>query len=197
MERWLPVPGWEGLYEVSDLGNARSLPRTVATRGSGTRISPGRVLKPGTYKDGHKHVTFSRDGNTTTYQVHKVVLLAFAGPCPTGKQVRHLNGVPDDNRLKNLAYGTPAENMADRDHVHKTNHELNKTHCPQGHPYSQENTYIAPNSWRQCRICRNYQLEKRITVLDLVRRGPVHQGDSSWAQTSTASYINRVAHAFE
>lgn len=155
MEQWLPVPGWEGLYEVSNQGQMRSLPRIVRTRGNGTRVSPGRILKPGTYDDGHKHVTFSRDGKTTCYQVHRLVLLAFAGPCPNGLQVRHLNGIPGDNRLENLTYGTPKENITDRDHVHGTNYELNRTHCPQDHPYDEENTYYAPNGWRQCKKCRD------------------------------------------
>jgi hypothetical protein len=161
VERWVPVPGWEGLYEVSDLGNVRSLPRTVMTGRAGMKLRKGRVLKLGTYRGGHRHVTFSRNGITTTYQVHKVVLLAFTGPCPGGLQVRHLNGIPGDNRLENLAYGTPAENMADRDHAHMRNYQRNKTHCPQGHLYDEENTYVAPNGWRQCRICRNDQLVKR------------------------------------
>jgi hypothetical protein len=149
MERWLAVPEWEGLYEVSDLGRVRSLSRQTSKG-----VRSGRVLRFGTYKDGHKHVTFSRNGKATMYQVHRVVLLAFVSPCPDGLQVRHKNGIPDDNRLENLTYGTPAENMADRDHVHNTNHQLNKTHCPQGHPYDKENTYLAPDGHRQCRICR-------------------------------------------
>lgn len=150
----MPVPGWEDLYEVSDLGQVRSLPRKVRTRGGGQRTSPGRILKPGTYDDGHKHVTFSRDGKTKCYQVHKVVLLAFVGPCPDGLQVRHLNGIPDDNRLENLMYGTLIENMQDRDDIHGTNYERNKTHCPQNHPYDEANTYWTSRGWRQCRTCR-------------------------------------------
>jgi len=161
VEKWLPVPGWEGLYEVSNLGQVRSLPRTVRTRGGGTRLSPGRMLKPGTYDDGHKHVTFTTPGIRRTYQVHKLVLLAFVGPCPEGLQVRHRNGIPDDNRLENLVYGTPEENMRDRDEVHGTNHELNRTCCPQNHPYDDVNTYYAPNGWRQCRTCRAEQSRKQ------------------------------------
>lgn len=46
LEAWKPVPAWEGYYEVSDHGHVRSLPRTVRARGDGTRLVPGRVLKP-------------------------------------------------------------------------------------------------------------------------------------------------------
>ena len=162
LERWLPVPDYEGLYEISDHGQARSLPRMVPTRGNGWRLSPGRILVLGTYKDGHKHVTFSREGETRTFTVHSVVLAAFVGPRPEGLQVRHFpDRDPANNRLDNLIYGTAKENSEDRDEWHGTNHELNRTHCPQGHPYDEENTYRAPNGWRQCRICRAYQLAKR------------------------------------
>lgn len=154
-ERWLPVVGYEGYYEVSDLGRARSLDRIVATRGQGTRISPGRILKQGTYRrTGHKHVTFSVGAETRTFTVHSVALAAFVGPRPEGLDIRHLNGIPDDNRVTNLVYGTAAENAADRDKRHGRNFQSNKTHCPQRHKYTEENTYVTPNGVRQCKACR-------------------------------------------
>jgi hypothetical protein len=155
-ERWRPVPGYEGLYEVSSLGRIRSLDRMVPTRGSGMRLSPGRVLAFGTYKDGHKHITFSRDGQTRTFTVHGVVLAAFAGPRPEGMQVRHFpDRDPANNRLDNLLYGTAKENAEDRDEWHGTNYELNLTRCPQDHEYTPENTYVTPAGYRQCKACRD------------------------------------------
>lgn len=160
VERWIPVPGWEGLYEVSDLGRVQSLPRLVKTRGVGLRTSPGRILKPGTYNDGHKHVTFTRPGLRMTYQVHKLIMLAFVGPCPDGLQIRHLDGMPDNNRLDNLLYGTIAENAQDRI-AHGRDKERRKTHCPKGHPYDEVNTYVTPAGHRQCRTCRDRRLRSR------------------------------------
>jgi hypothetical protein len=155
-ERWLPAVGYEGYYEVSDLGRVRSLDRVVVTRGRGTRVSPGRILKLGTYKDGHKHVTFSVEGQTHTFTVHSVVLAAFVGPRPDGLEIRHLNGIPDDNSLTNLVYGTAAENAADRDERHGRNFQANKTHCPQDHEYTEESTYVVPTTGvRQCKTCRD------------------------------------------
>jgi DNA-binding transcriptional regulator YiaG len=46
--------------------------------------------------------------------VHRLVMLAFVGPCPAGHEVRHINGDPSDNRLVNLRYGTRSENQKDR-----------------------------------------------------------------------------------
>lgn len=169
LERWRPVPGWEGLYEASDKGRARSLPRMAMTGRAGMKLRPGRVLKPHRNPHGYLYVNFSRPGFRQTFQVHVLVMLTFAGPCPEGKQVRHLNGVPDDNRWApgdddaqviaaggNLIYGTPKKNAEDRDEQHGRNFQSNKTHCPQDHEYTEENTYVVPTTGvRQCKTCRD------------------------------------------
>lgn len=100
-EEWRPVPGWEGLYAVSDQGRVKSF-----------RKHPGgRILKPGRYtSSGHVSVSLGR-GNMRP--VHSLVLLSFVGPPELGEEVRHLNGVADDNRLVNLAYGTRSLNLID------------------------------------------------------------------------------------
>ena len=167
-ERWLPVPGYEGFYDASNQGRIRSLDRMVRTNGGALRLSHGQILAGGTYKDGHKHITLCREGTRRTFTIHSVIMLTFTGPCPEGQQIRHLNGVPDDNRWApgdtaeqviaaggNLIYGTAKENAEDRDDRHGTNHESNVTRCPQNHEYTEASTYIAPNGWRQCRICRD------------------------------------------
>lgn len=117
-EIWKDVPGFEGMYEVSNLGRVRSLPHLVRGRcKNGTeflRMSPGRVLRPGAQKkSGHLSVAIGR-GNSRL--VHQLVLEAFVGPRPKAKpgsliDVLHINGDPTDNRLVNLKYGTRGENI--------------------------------------------------------------------------------------
>jgi NUMOD4 motif/HNH endonuclease len=111
-ERWLPVTGWEGLYEVSDLGRVRSLPRWSVAR---KRWYGGQVRKPAPRNDhGHLGVMLYRDRRFRTYWVHRLVLEAFAGPCPDGQLCCHGPGGPQDNRLVNLRWGTPGSNAADK-----------------------------------------------------------------------------------
>lgn len=116
-ERWLPVVGFEGLYEVSDLGRVRSLPRRVLAKASWHRPAhwrryPGKMLRPGRYtSSGHVSVVLGH--GKAGSPVHLLVLGAFVGPLKPGKETRHLNGVADDNRLSNLVYGTRSENMKD------------------------------------------------------------------------------------
>jgi uncharacterized protein (DUF433 family) len=113
-ERWKPIPGYEGSYEVSDLGRVRSLDRRMPNRRwpstQHTRLVRGGVLKPTERSDGYLSVGLCGKSRL----VHRLVLSAFAGPCPTGQQTRHLNGCRADNRAANLCWGTPGENTSDR-----------------------------------------------------------------------------------
>ncbi len=111
-ERWLPVVGWEGLYEVSDLGRVRSLPR----RGGNNRIYGGQILKHyiGSGTRGYPVVGLSRDGVQGNHLVHRLVLGAFVGPCPEGQEARHGPAGKTDASLANLCFGTRSENIRDR-----------------------------------------------------------------------------------
>src|SRR5262245_12445878 len=108
-ERWLPVPGYEGLYEVSDLGRVRSL---HTGRGKGKR---GGLLAPaltgGTCPK--LCVVLYRDGAKRTRLVHHLVLEAHARPRPPGMDALHGPGGPLDNRLENLYWGTRRRNYLD------------------------------------------------------------------------------------
>lgn len=113
-EVWRCVPDRNG-YEVSDLGNVRSIDRikTVMVNGKVQRRKyKGKVLKPAVYaKSGHLSLPLGK--YTNGIPVHQLVLLAFVGPCPKGQEVLHINGDPKDNRLSNLRYGTRSQNIKD------------------------------------------------------------------------------------
>lgn len=108
-EQWLPVPGYEGLYAVSDLGNVRSF---HAGRGKGKR---GGILKPAPTGGSSPRlaVVLYRDREGRTRLVHQLVLEAFAGPRPPDQDALHGPGGPADNRLANLRWGTRRENYLD------------------------------------------------------------------------------------
>lgn len=65
-------------------------------------------------QDGYIRVSLHCDGNRKEEYLHRIILLTFRGPCPEGKQTRHLNGKSWDCSLKNLVWGTPRENAEDR-----------------------------------------------------------------------------------
>lgn len=142
MTEWLPVPGYEGLYKVSDEGDVWSAPRPRAR---------GGLLKQ--FGDGHGYpaVTLTMNGVQKRFGVHQLVALAFIGPCPPGQEVRHLDGNPANRSASNLVYGTHGENMHDVIR-HGTSATARKTHCPAGHPYDEVNTYVHDGR-RWCRAC--------------------------------------------
>lgn len=114
-ERWLPVPEYEGLYEVSDLGRVRSLTRTATFRDGRKRRVNGCLMRPAHGPAGkYLMVTLSKDGIYKRTYVHVLVLLAFAGPRPLKNEARHGPNGRYDNSLANLCWGTMSENHQDR-----------------------------------------------------------------------------------
>lgn len=148
-EEWRALPEYVGIYEVSDLGRVRSLPRVSIY---GRRIQ-ARILSQWTHPSGHKIVKLSRDGVYRLGKVHRLVLLTFAGPPPVGHEALHGDGDPGNNRLVNLSWGSRSDNLYDRVR-HGTHHQANKTHCPQGHSYDAVNTYrTLDGKRRMCKKC--------------------------------------------
>lgn len=101
-ERWLPIMGYEGLYEVSDMGRIKS----VRSR---TNTKVGYVLSPIRLHHSYS-VRLSKDGKATNKFVHRLVADAFIGAIPDGHEVNHMNRDTSDNRLVNLEYVTPLQN---------------------------------------------------------------------------------------
>lgn len=149
LPRWLPVVGYEGLYEVSDHGAVRSLERIDCR---GRHIRP-RVLRQTRMRDGHMRVYLSADRSQAGHLVHRLVLTAFVGPCPDGMEGCHNDGNPANNWLSNLRWDTRSNNRHDAVR-HGVDPNATKTHCPHGHPYSAENTYTWKRR-RQCRTCKS------------------------------------------
>jgi hypothetical protein len=154
-ERWLPVVGWEGYYEVSDVGRVRSVERIVIhSTGGPTRIRE-RILSQFKTPRGHLNVALCRDSTKMNRTAHQLVIEAFVGPRPEGMECRHLNGDPADNRPENLMWGTASENTYDQV-GHGTHVQARKTHCATCElPYDAANTYRSPTGKRHCRNCRN------------------------------------------
>ena len=75
-EIWLPVKGWEGIYEVSSFGRVRSLDHYVNGKGGIPRLARGRILKP-QIASGYLQVYFYENGKQKWYKVHRLVADAF------------------------------------------------------------------------------------------------------------------------
>jgi len=108
-ERWLPVPGYEGFYDVSDLGQVRSVRHMTSCGPRG-----GKILAQFPDRDGYLRVCLSRLGVRVSIPVHVLVLRAFAGEPEPGQQARHGPNGRRDNRLTELCWGTGLEQAEDK-----------------------------------------------------------------------------------
>ena len=151
-ERWLPVPGYEGYYEVSDHGNVRSVDRTVDRTDGKTMKLRGVLLSAVPSAGKYLCVNLCRDGVCRMHRVHRLVLEAFVGPRPDGAIGCHWDDNPANNHIENLRWGTTSDNMHDR--VRNGRHyQAVKTHCHRGHAFTEVNTHVHPNGTRHCKAC--------------------------------------------
>ena len=106
MEKWKDIKGYEGIYQVSDLGRVKRLEsKRYAGNGSYAKVKE-RILKPRITKNGY--VVAGLCGKT--FNVHRLVLETFS-PIDEKLDTMHLNNNRIDNRLDNLRWGTRKENI--------------------------------------------------------------------------------------
>lgn len=110
-EIWKDVPTYEGIYQVSNLGNVKSLSRLKFSYGF-FRKQNERILKPATDKKGYLICVLCKNTHRKTIKVHQLVAMAFLNHIPCGMVlvVDHINDVKTDNRVKNLQIITNRDN---------------------------------------------------------------------------------------
>ena len=117
-ETWLPVPGYEGLYEVSNCGQVRSCDRSVAMRTkygtTTTRRVRSKLLVAGTDADGYVWLRLFKAGLGRAFRVSRLVLTAFERSPAAGDEACHRDHNKANNVLANLEWGTRAENEAQK-----------------------------------------------------------------------------------
>lgn len=186
-EEWRAVVGHEGAYEVSNLGNVRSLTRLVTQMSRwGSRVQylrKGQALAPVRVPNGYLHVALSG----TQVAVHTLVLEAFAARRPAGMQCAHNDGDRSNNALSNLRWATPKENNADkRQHGTAGGHWGSKTHCRRGHEFAQRRR---ANGRRVCLVCVRAKRREMMADPDCRRR---NERNRDWERKHMADPVNRA-----
>ena len=121
-EIWRPIKGYEGLYEVSNLGRIKSLKRLVK-KWDGYRIVPEKILTPRANNRGYLRINLCKDGITKTFSPHRLVAEAFIPnpdnlPCVNHKDENPLNNVVSNlewcTYSYNNSYGTARERASEK-----------------------------------------------------------------------------------
>ena len=114
VEEWRAVPGYEGYYEVSNLGRVRSLNRVIRLRDGRPKTLKGIIMKPW-FSGGqgeHPCVAISKEDKVLTAGIYRLVYMAFIGHIPDGMEVDHKDRDRSNNCYDNLRLATRSQNAA-------------------------------------------------------------------------------------
>ena len=114
MERWKDIEGFEGYYQVSDMGRVRSLDRVVTTTRHGKPLSmttKGRILRAPVTRDGYVSIQLFKHSKYYTFRVHRLVAKAFIDNEDNLPEINHIDGNKQNNRVENLEWCTRGHNI--------------------------------------------------------------------------------------
>lgn len=167
-ERWLPIAGYEGRYEVSDHGRVRSLDRWTHHKNGTRQFIRGvmMALSPHHPDTPYPKVGLCKSGKQTSAAVHRLVLEAFVGPCPPGMEACHKDGDHTNSSLDNLRWDTHRENWRDSVRHGTAFTQSRIERCIRGHLMDEENTYVQVCKGRTKHVCRACSRDRRAAKLD-------------------------------
>lgn len=110
-EMWRPIKGYEGSYEVSDMGNVRSLSRNITTKNGYTYVLNGRILRQNIRQNGYAGVILCKNGVYKPLSVHRIVAETFIPNPNNYPQVNHKDENKVNNRVDNLEWCTISYNV--------------------------------------------------------------------------------------
>lgn len=122
MEIWKKIIGFEKQYEISSIGNLRSIDRLVNHYRGGKRLYKGSIKNTRLNDKGYYRCNLKKDGKRYDFTIHRLVAIAFLDKAENKEIINHINGIKSDNRIENLEWCTASENV-----IHAVKERLIKT----------------------------------------------------------------------
>ena len=113
MEEWKDIKGYEGSYQISNLGRVKSLSRIIIRSNGNPTTIKAKIKKTPIRNDGYFIVNLCMNNGSNVNLIHRLIAEAFIDNPNNYPLVRHLNDIKTDNRLDNLCWGTYCDNMVD------------------------------------------------------------------------------------
>lgn len=168
-EIWKDIKGYEGLYQVSNLGRVKSLPRKIYNNGiigkNKFYISKEKILKERIDHKGYFRVALCKNNIQKDYSIHRLVLENFVENVDNKPCVNHIDGNKQNNNLENLEWCTYSENL---NHAYKLNLKKRirniETYCIRHTKY---NTFKVVINYKEYGTFKTYEeaREKRDKIL--------------------------------
>jgi hypothetical protein len=118
MEIWKDIKDYEGLYQISNLGNVKALEKTRNWNARGKQLQSvlkEKILIP-VDSYGYCHIILWKDSKIKNFSIHRLVAQAFIENPKFKSEVNHINAIKNDNRVENLEWVTQQEN---REHSYR------------------------------------------------------------------------------
>jgi len=158
MEIWKDIEGFEGCYQVSNLGRVKSIGRIVVKKEGDNQNVKEKILKNSNNGFGYTKIIVNLFGNPKTFLIHRLVAKAFI-PNPENKpEVNHINGIKTDNRVENLEWVTKSENSK---HAHKIGL---KNHKGENSPFSRLTNEIVRKIKYEHKELNQFQLAEMYNI---------------------------------
>lgn len=110
-EIWKDIEGFEGYFQISNLGRVKSVKRILINSSNIKRTIKEKILSPHMSSNGYWMISLNKNRVVVKTSIHRLIAMAFINNPESKPCVNHINGIKTDNRIDNLEFVTASENI--------------------------------------------------------------------------------------